>query len=259
MQHIIKAARPALGAVLIFAAATAAAQSNEELVKRLDPTDFRTRIDNRFEYQQTQDGGYRQIFSPRLDYAISKTTQLRIEMPLHRYDPNSAGQPVQSGTGDLSVRGAWRVMRSPGFALVAGVEGNFDTASEPMLGFGKHIVAPFAFAAFDTPSIKSTIFPVIQHYESVAGQKARQHVSFTQARLFILTRWPSRFYSGIEGQLTVDWQRSSRVGFTIETEVGRFLDRHWAVWGRPGVALLGDKLPYVYNWNFEAGVRYLFD
>jgi hypothetical protein len=32
-----------------------------------------------------------------------------------------------------------------------------------------------------------------------------------------------------------------------------------AVWGRPGVGLLGDSLPWVYNWNFEAGVRYLFD
>jgi hypothetical protein len=258
-QKIEPIARPVLAVTLAFASATAVAQSNEELVKRLDPTDFRTRVDTRLEHQETQEGGHRQILSPRLDYAISKTTQLRIELPLHRYYPGSTGGPVQSGTGDLSVRGAWRLMRSPGFALVAGVEGNFDTASEPMLGFGKHIVAPFAFAAYDAPAINSTIFPGIQHYESVAGQADRLHVSYTQARLFILTRWPNRFYTGIENQLTVDWQRSSRVGFTIETELGRFLDKHWAVWGRPGIALLGDKLPYIYNWNFEAGVRYLFD
>jgi len=88
---------------------------------------------------------------------------------------------------------------------------------------------------------------------------SRMHQSFTQFRLFILTRWPNRFYTGIENQLTVDHRRNGRVGFTIETEVGRFIDKHWAAWVRPGIALLGDGLPYIYNRNMEVGFRYLFD
>lgn len=230
-----------------------------DLVKRLDPTDFRTRIESRFEHQSNQDGGHRDLVVPRLDYAVSKAFSIRLETPFVRYGPGTGSGDAVSGVGDLLTRGAWRVHRSPGMAVVAGVEATFDTASDPGLGFGKHIASPFAFAAFDAPGLNSVIFPGVQHYGSYAGQDARSHVSYTQFRLFVLTRWPNRFYTGIENQLTVDHRRNGRVGFTIETEVGRFLDKHWAVWGRPGLGLLGDQLPYIYNWNFEVGFRYLFD
>jgi hypothetical protein len=238
---------------------TPAAAQQIDLVKRLDPTDFRTRFEMRTEHQETQDGGHRQLIVPRLDYAISKVLQMRVETPFVRFDPNQTGGTTQSGSGDLSVRAAYRAVRKPGFAMVVGSEVIFDTASDSFLGFGKHIAAPFAFAAFDVPSLNSTVFPGLQHYESVGGQPGRLHVSFTQFRLFLLTRWPNRFYTGIENQVTVDYERGSRVGYTIETEVGRFIDKHWAVWARPGVALFGDKLPYVYNWNIELGFRYVFD
>lgn len=241
------------------AAADAAAAASADLVKRLDPTDFRTRIESRLETQATQDQGERHLIVPRLDYAVSKTFAIRIETPLHQYAPGPAGGATVTGFGDLSVRGAWRVYRAPGLAVVTGVEGWFDTATEAAIGLGKHIVAPFFFMAFDAPSINSTIFPGLQHYESFAGQDARAHVSFTQARLFVLTRWPNRFYTGIENQFTVDHRRNGRAAFTIEAEVGRFIDKHWAAWVRPGVALLGDELPYIYNWNMEVGLRYVFD
>lgn len=259
-----------LGAAVALGSLTAHAQTGgqstpstptaqQDLVRRLDPTDFRTRFETRVEHQETQDGGHRQLVVPRLDYAISKTLSLRLETPVQRFDPNVGGQATQSGAGDVLTRVAWRAMRKPGFALVAGSEFIFDTASEPFLGYGKHVVAPYMFAAFDAPSLKSTFFPGFQHYESVGGQPGRAHVSYTQFRFFILTRWTSRFYTGIENQITVDYERGSRVGYTIETEMGSFLDKHWAVWVRPGIALFGDRLPYVYNWNMELGFRYLFD
>ncbi len=237
----------------------AAAAAAADLVKRLDPTDFRTRIEARLEHQETQEGGQRALIVPRLDYAVSKAFSIRIETPYMRYVPGPGMGETAAGMGDLLARGAWRVHRSAGLAVVAGIEGTFDTASEPAIGFGKHIASPFVFAAFDTPSLNSVIFPGVQHYESYAGQDGRMHQSFTQFRLFILTRWPNRFYTGIENQLTVDHRRNGRVGFTIETEVGRFIDKHWAAWVRPGIALLGDGLPLIYNWNMEVGFRYLFD
>ena len=49
------------------------------------------------------------------------------------------------------------------------------------------------------------------------------------------------------------------VGYTLELELGRLLTRHWAVWARPGVGVVKNGLPQVYDWNFEVGVRYLFD
>ncbi|MBL8532986.1 MAG: hypothetical protein JNL33_03935 [Betaproteobacteria bacterium] len=251
---------PLLAALLTAAMSRpSAADTPSDLLKRLDPTDFRTRFETRVEHQETQDGGHRDLLVPRLDYAVSKAFSLRIETPVLRYDPDTRAASTQRGFGDLLVRGAWRVVRTPGLAVVAGSEFIFDTATEPAIGYGKHVAAPFVFAAWDVPSWQSTIFPGIQHYESVGGQAGRAHVSYTQVRLFILTRWPNRFYTGIENQFTIDYERGSRVGYTIETELGRFLDRHWAVWIRPGFALLGDRIPYVYNWNMELGLRYLFD
>lgn len=230
-----------------------------EVAKRLDPTDFRTRFETRLEHQQTQEGGTRQITVPRFEYAFSNALAARIDVPFQRSAPGTPGQSTQTGMGDVTVRGAWRAFKQDGFALMTGSELILDTATEPALGLGKNIVAPFAFAALNAPSLNSMFFPGFEHYESVSGQSGRQRVSFTQFRLYILTRWPHRSYTLIENQLTVDYVRNSRVGFTIEVEAGHFLNKHLALWARPGVGLAGDQLPYIYNWNFEVGVRYLFD
>jgi hypothetical protein len=230
-----------------------------DYTRKLDPTDFRTRFEMRHEFQAVQGGAERTYTYPRLDYAFSKTLQLRIETPFATYDPKVQGQPGASGAGDLNVRLAYRALRTADYALIAGVETAFNTADDRNYGYGKNVVAPFAFMSFDAPKLRTTFFPGLQHYFSVSGDPTRRDVSYTNARFFILTRWPGNFYTGIENSLFIDHERNNRVGFTLETEVGRFLNRHVAVWGRPGVGLLGDSLPWVYNWNFEVGVRYLLD
>lgn len=232
-------------------------QASGDLVKRLDPTDFRTRFETRNEYQSLQEGGFRNLLMPRLDYAFSKTFRMRIEAPFTSV--SATGDPAKAGFGDLTIGGAFRALRGEGYALVAGSEVILNTATDRLLGTGKNQIAPFAFASFDVPKLNSTFFPGIQHYQSVSGDADRRAVSFTQLRFFILTRWPNRFYTGIENQITIDHERNGRVGYTIETEVGRFMDKHIALWARPGVGLLGDGLPQVYNWNMEVGFRYLFD
>ena len=241
------------------AAPATAAPPPADYTRKLDPTDFRTRFEMRHEFQALQGGAERTYTYPRLDYAFSKALQLRIETPFATYDPRSAGQPGASGAGDLNVRLAWRALRTPDYALIAGVETAFNTADDRNYGYGKNVVAPFGFMSFDVPRLRTTFFPGLQHYFSVSGDPARRDVNYTVARFFILTRWPGNFYTGIENALYVDHERNGRTGFTLETEVGRFLNRHVAVWGRPGVGLHGDSLPWVYNWNLEVGVRYLFD
>ncbi|MBK8016617.1 MAG: hypothetical protein IPK20_07725 [Betaproteobacteria bacterium] len=41
-----------------------AADTPSDLLKRLDPTDFRTRFETRVEHQETQDGGHRDLLVP---------------------------------------------------------------------------------------------------------------------------------------------------------------------------------------------------
>jgi hypothetical protein len=59
--------------------------------------------------------------------------------------------------------------------------------------------------------------------------------------------------------LYVDWEHDGRTGFTLEAELGRFVTKGLGLYLRPGIGLWGDKLPPVYNWNFEVGFRYIFN
>jgi hypothetical protein len=225
---------------------------------RADSLDFRVRGELRNEYVDYQAGGGSNMIVPRLDYAVTPAFSLRIEAPLATSGPELVGESNQSGFGDLLFRASYRAIRGSGYAGVLGAELILDTASKDSLGYGKEVVAPLAYASIDIPRCRSVLFPFIQHYFTVGGDDSRADVNYTSIKAAMLTRWQDRFYTVLEPQLIVDHERSDRVGLTLETEVGRFLNRQLAVWGRPGVGLHGDDLPQVYNWNLKVGVRYTF-
>jgi hypothetical protein len=226
-----------------------------EVIKRLDPTDFKSRFETRTEYQSLQSGGSRTVLVPRYEHAFSKTLSLRVDLNYVWNDPNQPGSEVQSGIGDTVVRLAYRAMRKPGYALVLAPEVSFDTA-ESDLGANATIFQPFAFAAIDMPQFKSVFFPYVQQYVSIAGDA---DVNTTLLRTGLLTRWPKRFYSFLEPSLYIDWESDGRTGSTLELEMGRLITRDLSIWVRPGVGLWGDNLRGIYNWNFEVGFRYFLD
>lgn len=251
-------------AVVVFmpAAGGAFAQSNgtaEAVARRLDPTDFKTRFETRYEYQSLQSGGARQLVVPRYEHAFSRALSLRFDLPYVVDDSPSRDVDDEHGIGDMTVRPALRVHRSEAFSLVTAAEFILDTASDERLGTGKNVVAPLVYASFGLPRFNSVLFPYAQHYVSVSGDDERNDINQTLLRLGLLTRWPRRFYSFLEPSLYVDWERDQRTGFTLELEVGRFATSRLALWARPGVGLWGDNLPPVYNWNFEVGFRYFLD
>lgn len=253
-------------AVLFGVAFSVSAQSQTEsrsgpdnIVKRLDPTDFTTRAEVRNEYQDLQGGGSLNLLVPRLDYAVSKTLSLRLETPIVRSDPNTPANDGESGLGNLLVRASYRAARGEGYAVVVASEFSFDTASKDSLGMGKNVIAPLVFASIDLPRYHSVFFPFLQHYYTVSGDDARHDVHYTSIKPVLLTRWPDRFYTVVEPHFIIDHERADRVGMTLEGEAGRFLNRNVMVWARPGVGLHGDNLPQVYNWNLEIGVRYIYN
>ena len=222
------------------------------------PTDFRSRAEVRNEYQDLEGDGYRNLVIPRFEYAVRPSVALRLETPYVTYDPGSGGESV-SGQGDLLVRAAWRSIQRDGFALIVATDVIFDTADDYRLGFGKTIVAPHMYAAIDLPAYDSVFFPNIQHYLSVAGDNDRGDVNFTTLKPNLLTRWPNRVYTFLEPQFSIDWERDAKVGLTIELEVGKILSKNIAAWGRPGIGAINrNELPFVYEWNFEVGMRYIF-
>ena len=229
----------------------------EATLKR--PTDFRSRIEIRNEYQDLKGDGYRNILVPRFEYAVSSSVALRLETPYVTYNSGGSGAEPVSGQGDLVARAAWRAIQRDGFALIVATDVIFDTADDKRLGFGKTILAPQMYAAIDLPGYNSVFFPNIQHYFSVAGNARRGDVSFTTLKPNLLTRWPNRIYTFLEPQFTIDWERNAKVGLTVELELGKLLSNNIAAWVRPGVGVINrNELPQVYNWNLEVGMRYIF-
>jgi hypothetical protein len=209
--------------------------------------------------QEFQNGLRRFQLLPRLDYAFSKQLSLRFETPLTHADPNQPGRSPQSGFGDLLVRLSYRALRGEGYAVVTALETTFDTASDPLLGLGTTVISPVVFGSIDVPALKSTFFPGFQHYASVGGGANSPNINYTQFRTVLFTRWPERFYTVVDAQYFVDYERNNRFGMLLELEGGRLLSKHVGVWVRPGVGLTGDNVRGVYNWQLEAGIRYLFD
>lgn len=234
----------------------AAPSAAEATLKR--PTDFRSRAEIRNEYQDLERGGYRNLIIPRFEYAVSPSVAARLETPYVTYHAGGNGERVH-GEGDVLARLAWRSIQRDGFALIVGSEVIFDTAKSPALGFGKTLVAPLMYAAIDVPDHNSVFFPNIQHFQSVAGDSHRDDVSFTTLKPNLLTRWPGNVYTFLEPQFTIDWERDAKTGLTVELEVGKILNRNIAAWVRPGIGALNkDELPFVYVWNLEIGMRYIF-
>lgn len=228
----------------------------EATLKR--PTDFRSRLEMRSEYQDLEGDGYRNLIIPRLEYAVTPSVALRIETPYMFYDPGVPGADHPSGFGDLLVRGAWRATQRDGFALILATDAIFDTAMDDRLGRGKTVLAPHVYAAVDLPQYNSVFFPNVQHYFSVAGDGNRPDVSFTTLKPNLLTRFPNGVYTFLESQFLIDWERDSKVGLTIELELGKLVSKNAAVWVRPGIGAIENDLPQVYNWNLEVGMRYIF-
>ena len=241
----------------LFAQTQSGTQSaTEAALKR--PTDFRSRIEVRNEYQNLQRDASRNILQPRLDYAIKSSLALRLEMPYVTYDPGG-GTKLVSGQGDLLARAVMRAIQKEGFALFVATDLIFDTADDDRLGYGKTVLAPHMFAAIDIPKHDSVFFPNIQHYFSVGGSSLRKDVNFTVLKPNLLTRWPNKIYTFIEPQFTIDWENHDKVGLTLEVEVGKILSKNVAAWARPGIGLINrNELPQVYEWNFELGARYIF-
>lgn len=230
----------------------------ESVVKRLDPTDFKTRVETRLEYQSVEGGGSRAFMVPRFEYAFSKQLAARIDVP-YMWNNAPPTAPSEQGLSDVSVRVNWRAARGDGYAVVVAPEFLLNTAEDPRLGLGKYVFQPAVFASINMPQYNSVLFPFIQQAWSIAGDSDRNDINVTVLRLGAATRWPNRFYSFVEPTLYIDWERDAKTGFTLELEVGRLVNNRLSLWARPGVGVWNNNLPQIYDWNFEIGFRYFLD
>ncbi len=253
LRSIVAAVAVFWGGLPVYAQTQSQESVDASIQKKLDPTDFRSRLEFRTEHQRTRDDGSRNLVFPRLDYALSKELAFRVELPFVSETPKT--QPSDSGLGDLLGRVVYRAARGEGYAWVVGGEIVLDTASGG-LGAETNIVSPLTFMSIDVPKYKSVLFPFYQYSFNVGSGP---DISVSLIRTSVLTKWPQRYYSFAEPTLYVDHERGWRGAGTFEIEVGKFVSSDVAIWARPGIGIRKHALPQIYDWNFEVGVRFFLN
>jgi hypothetical protein len=72
------------------------------------------------------------------------------------------------------------------------------------------------------------------------------------------TFWGQHWWSIVQAEWRIDWERSTKSSMVAELEIGRNVVGRLGVFVRPGVGIWGQDLPGAYAWNINGGIRYMF-
>lgn len=195
----------------------------------------------------------------RVDLALGGKYVLRTDVPVFKMnDPNRPGATSLQGFSDLSVTVARRVYSTPEYTVLVGVTSTFPTGTEPGLSLGKYTLGPTLATARFLPRLDSLLLGLFTHQVSVAGDPARSSVNISKATLQVNSFWAQRWWSVVQAEWRVDWERNARSNMTVELELGRNVAERLGVFVRPGVGIWGQDLPGAYTWSINGGVRYMF-
>jgi hypothetical protein len=134
----------------------------------------------------------------------------------------------------------------------------FPTAVLSNLGSGKYTIGPLAATARAFPDLNSLLFGLIQHQTSIGGDPSRRDVEFSRFALAWNTIWGERWWTLVQAQSQIDWNRNNRSSMTLDFEGGHRLTPKWLAYLRPGVGLWGRDVLGAYEWQVEVGFRRMF-
>jgi hypothetical protein len=224
-----------------------------------DPTAIVGRLQLSSQYLDLSQGARAAATVARVDLPFRKDFLLRVDEPFVQWiDPNRPGTTSAQGSGDLSVTAAWRAYNTPEYALLVGVVSTMPTAALPALGTGKYTVGPTIATARFVPRWDSFLIGLFTQQFSVGGDPARMPVNLSKLTGQVNSFWGEKWWSIVNAVWQVDWERSAKSSMTIEVEVGRSVVGRLGLYVRPGVGIFGRDLSGAYDWNVEAGIRYMF-
>lgn len=224
-----------------------------------DPTAIVGRMQLTSAYYDLHQGAQAVDTVVRVDLPFRKNFLLRLDAPFLKWsNPDRPGATSAQGSSDLTVTAGWRAYNTPEYAVLVGVTSTMPTASETGLGLGKYMVGPTLATARVLPQWDSFLIGLFTQQFSIGGDPARKSLNFSRATAQINTLWAERWWSTVQTVWQVDWERSAKSSMTFEVEVGRSVVGRWGIFARPGVGIWGRDLLGAYEWNVEAGVRYMF-
>jgi len=221
-----------------------------------DPTEPVTRLELTFDHQDRQNGVEADVCTARFDLGLAEKLVFRFDAPFALVTPEGASS--DQGLGDVRAQLGWRAFDEPTFSMFIGAAVIFDTASEETLGEGKNQFVPYIAASGGLPDIRSRVFEVFEHFSSFSGDPERGGITESKLQLHLMTNWTDAMWTQIGGSFFMDWLGGEHGGITVDAEVGIATSTDLAFWVRPGVGLVGDDVPGVYDWSVLVGVRWLF-
>jgi hypothetical protein len=224
-----------------------------------DPTAIVGRLQFSSQYADLANGARLNDNIVRVDIPFRGDYLLRVDTPVHRwFDPNVPGVSSAQGLGNLSAILGWRAYNTPEYAFLIGAISSFPTATNDLLGSGKYTVGPIIATGRFLPHLDSFLFGVFSHQVSAGGDPSRADISLTNASIQVNTLWAERWWTTVQGVWQVDWEQKGKSSMVAEFEVGLNLIGRWGVFVRPGIGVWGTDVAGAYQWNVEAGTRYMF-
>ncbi|MFT5042829.1 MAG: hypothetical protein ACI8TX_003822 [Hyphomicrobiaceae bacterium] len=159
-----------------------------------------------------------------------------------------------AGVGDFDMRLLTVPYSNNSWAIAAGLESFWNTATDDLLGEGQWSLGPQLFAVKFAPfGLAGTLVaPAYQHVVSVAGERGRTDVNRSQLDIFFL--WLSKDKKNwvlVDPQAVIDHENDVAFGL-IEAEVGQIMFGGFSSYVRPGVGV-GEDRPL--DWNAEVGFK----
>ncbi|MGA6826383.1 hypothetical protein ACO9S2_02095 [Nitrospira sp. NS4] len=224
-----------------------------------DPTAIVGRMQLSSAYNDLAQGARASDTIARVDLPFRKDFLLRVDAPFLKWsDPDRPGATSMQGFSDLAVTAGWRAYNTPEYALLVGVVSTMPTAAETGLGLGKYTVGPTIATARFLPQWESFLIGLFTQQVSIGGDPARKALNLSRLTAQINSFWAGRWWSIAQTVWQIDWERNAKGSLTLELEVGRSVVGRWGVYARPGIGVFGRDLIGAYDWNVEAGVRYMF-
>ena len=224
-----------------------------------DPTAIVGRIQLTSQYLDLRQGARGTTTVARVDLPFRRDYLLRVDAPFLKWnDPDRPGATSAQGFSDLAVTVGWRAYNTPEYAVLIGAVTTMPTASETGLGLGKYTTGPFLATARFVPQWDSFLMGLLTQQLSVGGDPSRNSVNLSKAIVQINSFWAERWWTIAQAVWQVDWERSAKSSMALEFEVGRSVVGRLGVFVRPGIGIWGQDLLGAYEWNVEAGIRYMF-
>jgi hypothetical protein len=216
------------------------------------PVELIPRLELRHSFARLPDGVSASATTARMDVDFFRRVLLRYELPFMRL-ANAAGEQI-AGLGDITLQAIGVVTSTPRQVAVLIAGAQLNTASQPQLGLGKHVLLLGAAAGL---RVRRWWLPygIVQEQISVAGDDARPDINQLLLRAGNVMFGPGFSWTKLDVDATIDFRDDATTRLFVSIEAGRLLIGRVGLFIRGGTQAVG---PRQLDYTLEAGVRYLF-